>query len=270
MYKNLNLTRFVASIVILVSLSSCYGYAPDPYYIPLYSQKENFYYLLASPHSPLLKGKGDFNASFLYSGNNLQSSGEAQIGFMPSKNIGIMTNLSLTGGGHDSRGANSYTRFELGAGYVKQISNAIHLETYVGLGTGTVKNSHYTGNSKIGTTHFFLQPSLAISTPNQNVQFAFVSRFAGVNFNVKDTMINSDREQFSYAQLKSLYNQPFHFMWEPGFIFKFGWENFQVHTSYSFSADFTNPDLHRAKGTFAVGFTVRNLESNKKKKVEVK
>ena len=246
---------FIAAGTIF-SLSSCFfgGNVYDPYIVSESRQKENFYYIPSAPNTPLLSQKNDMGFSLMWESGSKYSGADIQASYMPGKHVGIMGSYSLTGINSDYI---KYYRFELGSGFVTQLSKNWHFETYAGFGNGKIKNTHHTGNSKLNLTHFFLQPAIAISNENKKIQFGFVSRFAAVNFNVMDTSFNTDREPFSTAQLKSLYDQPFHIFWEPGFVFRFGWEKFQFHTGYSFSTDFTNPDLYKANGNFSLGFTLR-------------
>ena len=246
---------FIASGFIF-SFSSCYfgGGVPDPYFVSESRQKENFYYVPSAPNTPLHSQKNDLGFRLMRVSGSKYSGADVQASYMPGKHIGIMGSYTIPGINSDFV---KYNRFELGSGFVKQISRNWHFETYAGFGNGKIKNTHHTGSSKLNLTHFFLQPVIAISNENKKTQFGFVSRFAAVKFSVTDTSFSNDRERFSTTQLKSLYEQPFHIIWEPGFVFRFGWKNFQFHTGYSFSTDFTNPDLYKANGNFSLGFSLR-------------
>lgn len=243
----------------ICSLGSCYsgGTITDPYHVSESRQKENLYYIPSAPNTPLHSQKNDMNFSLLRVADTKYSGAEVQAYYMPGKHIGLTGSYSFAGSHNDNPNYIKYNRFELGAGFVTPLSKTWHFETYGGFGNGKISNSHYTGYSKIHLTHFFLQPAIAVSNEKKNVQFGFVSRFAGVDFDVTDTLFNTDREPFSASQLKSLYAQPFHIMWEPGLVFRAGLKNFQFHTGYSFSTDLTNPDLHKANGNFSMGFCLR-------------
>jgi hypothetical protein len=245
---------FIAAATIF-SFSSCFsgGYVYDPYIVSESRQKENFYYVPSAPNTPLHSKKNELGFSLMRISDSKYSGADVQASYMAGKHIGIMGSYSSAG----KTDFVKYNRFELGSGFVTQLSRNWHFETYVGFGNGKIKNTHHTGNSKLDLTHFFLQPVIAISNENKKTQFGFVSRFAAVNFNVMDTSFNTDRESLSTVQLKSLYDQPFHIIWEPGFVFRFGWKKFQFHTGYSYSADFTNPDLYKANGNFSLGFSLR-------------
>jgi hypothetical protein len=223
---------------------------PDPYPVSQSRQEKNIYYIPSSPHTPLLAAKNDFS----FQANSLAGSKfiegfEIQGAFIPGKHIGVTGSYFNA----DNEYNMNYKRFEAGAGYVTEFSRSLHFETYAGFGNGKIKNYHHTGSSSLNLTHFFLQPAIAIANEKKTLHFAFVSRFEGVNFKVTDTSFNTDREAFSANQLISLYDQPFHIMWQPGIVFRFGWKKLHFHSGYSYSADLTNPDLHRAKSIFSLG-----------------
>lgn len=249
---------FIASVAIFC-LSSCFygGAPPDPYIVYESRQKENFYYIPSAPNTPLHSQKKDINVSMMATSDSKFSGGEVQGSYMPGKHLGVMGSYSFAHSNGSYSDYVKHNRFELGAGYVTQFSNNWHFETYAGFGNGKITNRHHTGSSEIKLTHFFVQPTIAVSSENKKVQLGFVSKFAGVNFNVKDTSFSNNREPFSTRQVKSLYAQPFHIMWEPGVVFRFGWKNFQFHTGYSYSADVTNSDLYKANGNFSMGFCLR-------------
>jgi hypothetical protein len=220
-------------------------------------QKENFYYLPSAPNTPLQSLKNDMNFSLVRIADTKYGGCDVQASYMPGKHIGIIAGYSFANSNGASNDYMKYNRFELGSGFATAFSKNWHFETYAGLGSGKIVNQHATGYSNINLTHFFIQPAVVVHDAKKNVQFGLVSRFAGVNFNVTDTSFKNDREPFSTSQVKSLYAQPFHIMWEPGFVFRAGWKNFQFHTGYSFSADLTNPGLHRANGNFSLGICLR-------------
>lgn len=244
---------------MVFSLCSCWpgGAITNPYTIAESRQKENFYYVPSTPNTPLHSKKNDISFSILSASHSKYSGADLQASYMPGKHVGIMASYSF------ANDFAKYNRFELGSGFVTDLSDNWHFETYAGFGKGKISNTHSTGTSNINLTHFFIQPAVALNTENKNIQFAIVSKFAGVNFTVKDTLFNTDREPFSTSQIKSLYDQPFHIMWEPGFVFRAGWKNFQFHTGYSFSAELSNPNLHKANGNFSLGISLRiNTQKN--------
>jgi hypothetical protein len=259
--KNFLLITIVAGATF--NLSSCYPTGPviDPYIVAEARQKENFYYIPSAPNTPLHSKKGDLNLTFMRTSSKL-SGGEVQASFMPAKHIGIIGGYSFAGNSGNNDNA-KYNRVELGAGFVIPLLKNYHFETYGGFGSGKILNTHATGTSKINLIDFFLQPSIALSDEKRNIQFAFVSKFSGVNFKV-DTAFNTDREPFSTKQVKSLFDKPFHIVWEPGLVFRFGWKMLQFHAGYSFSTDLTNSDLYKPDGNFSAGFCLRFNTEDKK------
>ena len=253
----------LAICAAIVLLNSCYpGPVYDPDYIPESRQKENVYYVTSIPNTQLLSEKNDLGFNLMRSGGSKFSGVECQASYLASKHVGLIGSYSSAGtdGGQDYM---RYHQFETGIGYITHLSKEWHFETYGGLGSGKINNTHATGSSTINLTHFFLQPAIAVSNKNKTAQFAFVSRFAGVHFKA-DTAFDNDREQFSASHIKSLYDNPFHIMWEPGIVVRFGWQNFLFHTSYSVSADLTNSNLYRANGNFSIGASLRLNTSSKK------
>ena len=245
----------------VVTLSSCYpgSVIPDPYIVDESRQRENIYYVPSAPSTALLSEKNDLNFNINRTSGSRFTGYEIQAAYLPWKHIGITGSYSHAGNKDGKSGYSSYmryNRFEIGSGYIARFSRGWHFETYAGFGNGTIFNFHYTGTSKLNLTHFFLQPAIAISNEKKTVQLGLISRFEGVNFKVMDTLFSNEREPFSASQVKSLYDQPFHIMWQPGFVFRFGWKNFQLHTGYSYSADLTNPDLYRAKDNFSLGLSL--------------
>ena len=257
MKQNYSLLPWPYLIIINgIFLSSCFpgNITTDPYYVSESRQKENVYYAPATPNTPLLSEINDLNFKLMYSSSESKFSGaEIQAAYLPWKHVGISCDFSLFNSKNSLSPNSKFNRFELASGYVTKFSRGALFETYAGLGSGKLTNYHFTGSSRINTTHFFIQPAIGYTNVKKTVQVAFSSRVAAVNFSVKDTLFNTDREQFSAAQLNSLYDKPLHLMWEPAIIFRFGWKAFMFHSSLTFSSDLTNPDLYRAKSNFALG-----------------
>ena len=230
---------------------------PDPYDVPDSRQRRNIYYVPSAPNTPLLSKKDDFNFNLLRTAASHINGFEVQAAYLPAKHFGIIGRYSFA---KDDGGYSDYMKYkslEIGAGFVNQLYKNLHFETYGGIGKGKVANIHHTGFSNLNLTHYFIQPTLAVNNEKKTLQFAFVSRFAGVNFKVTDNMFNHDREALTAAQLQSLYDKPFHVFWEPGMVLRFGWKEFLFHTGYSYSSDLTNSDLHRSEGIFSFGASLR-------------
>lgn len=259
--------RIYLSIFSCLVLSSCVPdtILNDPYIVSDNRQKENIYYVPSAPNAPLLTKKNDIEFNVVNSSGSKYNGVDLQAAYLPSQHIGIIASYSSGGNNGGSPDYMKYNRFELGTGYIMNLPGGWHFETYAGAGNGKINNYHYSGFSKINLTHFFAQPAIAFTDEKNTITLGFVSRFSGVNFSVKDTMFQTDREPFSTAQLESLYKQPFHLMWEPGLIFRAGWKNFKFQAGYSFSSDLTNPDLHRSTSNLSLGVSLQFNTDDKKK-----
>ena len=244
-------------------LSACSDVFYDPYFVNEGRQKENIYYVPSAPNTPLLTEKNDLNFNVMRASGPKFTGAEIQAAYLPWKHAGISASYSIG----SNKGYMQYDRFEIGSGYVTKFAGGWHFETYAGLGNGKISNSHYTGSSRINFNHFFLQPAMMISNKKKTVQLGLVSRFEGVHFTVIDTSFNkfnNVRQPFSAGQVKSLYDHPFHVMWQPGFVFRFGWEKLLFRTGFSLTSDLTNPQVYGAKNNFSFGLSLR-LNATKKK-----
>ena len=253
------------AIAFLTLFCSCSpgGVIDDPYYVNEDRQRENTYYVPAAPHLPLVLEQQDLNFNLLRASGNKFNGLEAQAAYMPWKKVAL--GVSVSTGRHKEGGLKmmEYNRFELMWGYIKKIDKLWAFETYAGLGTGKITNYHFTGHSTIKPGHYFIQPAIAVGNDDKTVQLVFASRFAGVNFNVTDTLFITDREQFSGKQLNSLYDEPVHMMWEPALLFRAGWKNIMFTLQYSHSSDLTNSSLHRSSDNFSFGISVRGNTKSK-------
>ena len=250
--------------VIATLFSSCYpgSQIADPYIVDQSRQKENQYYVKTSPSVPLLKEKNDISIAGGVSSGSQFTAGEFHAAYMPGKHVGIT--------GSYARGDNKeyvkLNRFEIGSGYVKKLSPNWHFETYAGFGHSKIENRHYTGYSTIKSTHYFIQPAIAVSNLANTVQFAFVSRFEGTNFNVTDAVFNTEREPFSDGKIRDLNAKPFHMLWQPGAVFRFGWQKFLFQGAYSYAADLSDAGIYGSKGSFLAGIVLR-FNTGKKEKM---
>ena len=265
MKKNISL-YVVAASALTALFTSCYtGPVYDPYIVEQSRQEENLYYVPSAPNTQLLSEKNDLDFNLTTTGGTKFSGVEMQASYLPAKHIGIIGSYSSSHNKDGEENYMTYHRVEGGIGYVTKLSKSWHFETYAGLGTGNINNSHATGSSKIDLTHYFVQPGIAVSNPKKTVQLGFVSKFSGVDFKV-DTAFDNAREPYSTSEAKSLYDKSFHIMWEPGLVFRFGWKNFMFHTSYFVSSDLTNSSLHRATDIFSIGGSLRLNTSSKNEK----
>src|SRR4030095_7141492 len=253
-----------ALVACITVLDSCYPYpTTTPDVVSEWRQKENVYYIPSSPNTQLLSEKNDLGFNVVASAGSKFSGVETQASFLPAKHVGLIAAYS-SGKNEAAETYMRFHKFEAGIGYIAPLANGWHFETYGGVGTGKIDNTHATGYSNINLTSFFIQPAFAISSKRKTVQFGIVSKFSGVNFNV-DTSFDNAKEPYNTSQVKSLYNQPFHVMWEPGLVFRVGWKNFLFHSSYSVSADLTNSQLNRATDNFSIGGAMRFNASKKVK-----
>jgi hypothetical protein len=281
MKKNILLIEFAMLIIICSCLIISCGTpnVTQGYRVTEERQKENLYYIPAAPNTPLLTEKHDLYFDVLRSSGEKFSAFETQAAYMAGKNIGVCTNFSIGSNrryreadpadfANSRNGYFNYHRFEAGAGYVKKFRGGWHFENYAGVGKEWIRNQHYTGASSIKLPYLFLQPTIAVSNPNQTVQFGVSSRFTGASFNVANISFDTARESFSSGQIGSLNDRPFHVMWEPSIVFRFGWKNILFHTAYAYSADLTNPNLYRAQSNFSIGMACRlNTKGQNKPKV---
>ena len=249
----------LAFLVNLLTFSflftSCFpgSLIPDPYIVAENRQKENQYYVKAAPNVPLLTEKNDISIGGVISSGNRITGVELQAAYMAGKHIGILGSYSHIENGTYMK----FNRYELGSGFVTQLSKEWHFETYTGFGNGKIKNTHYTGSSNLDLAYIFIQPAIAVSNAKKTVQFAFVSRFERVNFKVNDTLFDTAREPMNTNQVKKLYDQRFHIMWQPGILFRFGWQKFIFQSGYSYSADLSNSKIYGSKGNFSLGILFR-------------
>jgi hypothetical protein len=249
-------------------LASCGTYEPvvDPYNVSLDRQKENIYYVPSATNTPLSADKNMLNFNVTNSSGNTTSGVDVQASFLPTQHVGIIAGYSSSRNkGEDAIDYVNHKRFEIGAGYVTAVTKGWHFETYGGIGSGRILNSHHTGGSNIRNTVYFLQPALAFNNETRTVSIGLVSRFSGVNFSLRHQYIDPNREPFTDKQLASLADKPFHIMWEPGIILRGGWKNFKFHGGYTHSTDLTNSDLHRQSGNLSLGASLFFNTSQSKK-----
>jgi hypothetical protein len=250
------LSRFLQALSVCCLLMSCrIDPILDPYYVSDDRQKENIYYAPPAAYSPLSSEKNHFDFNITHSAGSSLSGYELHSGYIVSKNIGLMATYSQMKNTSGSPSNTSYNRFELGVGYIKPLKNNWHFETYAGMGSGRINNYHHTGYSNVGVTNYFIQPAMALNSRRKTATFGMLSRFSGVNFNVKQKQFDDDREQITAKNLKALEDDPFHILWEPGIVMRAGWKNFKFNGGYTYSVDLTGNDLHRSKGKVTLGVT---------------
>ncbi|MFT3935359.1 MAG: hypothetical protein QM726_17165 [Chitinophagaceae bacterium] len=249
--------NLLAASLLICLLNSCYGPGvPDPYIVPDDRQKENRYYAPSAPNAPLLKKQYDLTGGFRISSGTQFTVVDMQTAYMPGKHFGIGASYNFKG---NLKSNNNFKteRGEIGAGYIMSIDSNFHFESYAGFGSGQINNIHYTGSSLIKNDYFFLQPAIVVSSDDGKVRFAFVSKFVGNQFHVGNALFDHAREPLSASQIELIQNKPFHFLWEPGFVFRFGGEHVVFHVGYSFSKDITSSDLLQATYNFSAGLSLK-------------
>lgn len=251
-------SSILQATLVVYMFSSCVvpGQIDVPYMVPDERQHENLYYVPSAPNTMLSSEKNQFDFNVIRSSGARYTGIDLQAGYMATKNIGLIAGYS-TAKNNSSPDHMNFKRYEFGAGYVVPIAKRWHFETYAGGGKGKIDNHHFTGYSNVDLTHYFIQPAFAFKTPDKSLELGIISRFSGVNFNVKDMAFDRDREKLNSDQFNILQDQPFHLMWEPGFIARTGWKNFKFHLGYSLSTDLTNSDLHRSNGNLSLGMSLQ-------------
>lgn len=255
--------RYKRSISTLGSLffllQSCGPLEPAPYYIPIERQKENIYNTPSSVTAPLLREKNDLGISWGVTLNPYITGSELQAAYMAGKHVGLLVDYTNT----LSSGKSTFSQWDAGLGYVTNISETWHFETYGGYSGGKVKNRHETGTSNLSNGGWFIQPAIAVSNLKNTSRFAFISRFSHANFKIKDTLFAGEREGFSIQQIIAVQNKS-HLFWQPALMFRVGWEKFFFHLNYTYSVSLTGSDFHRAKNSFTLGTSFQvNLKKNK-------
>jgi hypothetical protein len=224
---------------------------PDPYIVNQSRQKENLYYVPSVPNTPLLSEKGDISFNLMGTAASNRNGVEAQAAYVPVKHVGLIARYSSSKSDDDIDYV-KFNGFELGAGYVNQLSHDVLFEAYAGLGKGNILNHHHTGFSKVNLYQYFLQPAIGLNNDKKTIQLGLVSRFSGVKFKITSASFDRQREPFNDDQMKKLDEKPFHIFWEPGLVFRFGWKEMLFHTSFSYSSDLSSSKLQRSKQIFSI------------------
>lgn len=224
------------SITIVVCISSCVvpGYTGT---VPISRQKDNLLYSSNSPNMPILQGKGsgvvNVSGSFGNSGSSLNGA-ELQSAFAPGKNIGMQINGFVAGRkNQEPQHHNNEYYVDWALGYYRKINKTISLELFGGLGTGSTKNEHYTGYSKINYTKVFLQPSVGYSSNDGKFKAAAGFRFSRNRFIIREQAFNTTDESFSATEFSELSLHPKQFFIEPSALLRYGWKTFQFQFQYS-------------------------------------
>jgi hypothetical protein len=249
--------RLLVLATVVCQLLVCCSQYSYPDTIPLPRQKENNYYIPNTVNMPLLQQKGQLklNAGFSGSTNNSKHRGvEFQSSLAVTNKFALLMNVTSASRVHDDNtGKNKAFIAEAGAGYLKKLNANWCMETFGGIGTGSTRNSHVTGLSKVQLTKFFAQPSIGYTNNNQTFQWGIASRFSAINFHVKENSFSATREAYSYDQLHTLEQHPFMFFWEPSMLIRAGGA-LQVQLQYTNSVNLTQHDLNMDNGRIFLGF----------------
>lgn len=191
---------------------------------------------------PLLKEKGDFSAQVAYSesdggedGGWLARGVGIQGAYAISEKIAAIGSFYSLGGVDDDdtdwSGKGSY--FELGAGwYGGQPEKKFLYEVFLGLGSGSIKNSASNANDYINVGYLkpFVQPSLAFST--KYFDMALTPRIALLSYTKKDDYRLTSTEYDPVSYFEENNNQV---LFEPGILFRGGFPSVKLELQFNYS-----------------------------------
>ena len=213
--------------VVLVCLlcSSCYHayYSPNTAHVPLLSQK----------------GETKITAAIGTGANTEYTSGDVQLAFAATKNLGFMINgftaskSEETDDNHE-KGSGSY--IEAAPGLFMPISSNAkwRAELYVGAGTGSVNNNYgISSYSKVGVTKAFLQP--AIGYKSKYFEMAFTPKMSFVSWKVKEDRVQADRDTYDKEEVDYIKRTPRFTAFEPSLIIRAGSETVKGQVGITFS-----------------------------------
>jgi hypothetical protein len=261
--KALFVKTLSVSIVASCILSSCFGPTIDANNVPLDRQKENIYYIPSSSTIPSLHKKNDLTIGLNSSFASKISRTEFYAAYAPLDRLGIFA--SIGGGTKNSKVELMETSMAIG--YFQPVSAYWHFETYGGFNKGYIYNRHYTGNSEIDITRYFIQPSISVHNLKNNVELAFVSRITTAHFKISDTSFNLRGERFSADQLNKIGSNPNRVFLEPGLAFRFGWPNILFNINFTTSAIIAGESFYRSTNCLSFGAIVLFNVSKKQSRV---
>jgi hypothetical protein len=250
--KALFVKVFMVVLFTSCSLSSCFGPTIDANNVPLDRQKENIYYIPSSSTNPSLHKKNDLTIGLNSSFASKISRTEFYAAYASLSRLGVFA--SIGGGAKNSKVELMET--SLAIGYFQPVSPSWQFETYGGIDKGYIYNRHYTGNSEINITRFFLQPSISVHNVKNNVELAFVSRITTADFKISDTSFNQRGERFSADQLNKIGSNPNRVFVEPGLAFRFGWPNILFNINFTTSAIIAGESFYRSTSCLSLGAIV--------------
>lgn len=201
------------------------------------------YYAPNAQNVPVFSEKGQGNGTFSFQFGPLSTGWNVQGALALSDHIGIMGNYNHYSGRDESvswDGTDYSTKFksnmgEIGLGYFYPFEGKFVVEAYGGLG-GSRINTDYErwngdGSSSVGTTSFFIQPSIGYY--KKHVRLAFSTRFRLLNF--RDVKYQTGSGSDPLENVDYLENMPVQGFFEPAFTFRAGGEKvkFQAQAGVS-------------------------------------
>lgn len=208
----------------------------------------HYYYGPNTTNIPLLKEKHDGKLNFNYFVTDEASGVEFQGAYAAGKKTAVMLNfINLNDEGDFLRWGNgtreatgSATYVEAGLGYFSQLRPTRWVfETYAGLGTGSVLNTHYDlQRSKIGITKLFVQPS--IGWASKGFEFGISTRLAYVNLNVKSSNVSEFNNSEDYFDIEYIRSHRSGLLLEPGLMLRAGGRRIKCSLNFTGSYNFSH------------------------------
>jgi hypothetical protein len=208
----------------LTGCSPCY-YAPNAQNVPVFSEK------------------GQGNGTFSFQFGPLSQGWNVQGALAISDHVGIMGNYNYYSGRQSSgtwNGEDFSSDFkcnmgEIGAGYFQTFKDKFVVEAYGGLG-GSRVNSEYErwdgdGSSSVGTTSFFIQPSIGLY--KKNIRLAFSTRFRILSY--RDVHYDAGLGGGPESEMTNLDNMSATGFFEPAFTFRAGGEKVKFQAQVGLS-----------------------------------
>ena len=223
----------VSIVIVSLSLTSClhYYYSPNGQNVPLFQEEK------------------EIRASAALSAGDISKGVEIQSAYAVTNHVGIMLNgyyckaenySSSTGYLGGDNGWVEFMQVEAGGGFFQPLGKNLVLEAYGGIGGGSVRNNYDFQHLSHGYfSKVFFQPSIGVT--NQGVDFAFSTRFAGLNYH----KVTYDKEMYyiDHDHIDHIQQQRFYSLIEPAFTFRVGWEYVKMQFQLGYSANRTNKDL---------------------------
>ena len=225
-------------------MPSCthYYYGPNSANLVLLNEKE-------------LKINGGFAASDEFNAFEVQSA----IAVTPR--FAIMANGIIGGGQEDeelSEGNDSGSAQygEVGIGYFKPLeSETYRFEIFGGLGFGGVENNYDINEaSKVTFSKYFIQPGFGFR--DDHFEWGFASRFSYVQHKLVSSNVTTTNNPEDFEDILQLGEEPNSFLWEPGFVFRFGGPKIKGQIQYTYSLNLTNPQLQQERGILNAGISI--------------